>query len=730
MEFFIKKGATLPLLKLNIVDNGRNNYNNFLNTLELSSLFFSMTNVDTGIPKIMNKPAGVGGTSPNYFLYYQFQNTDTTKEGRFEGEFIIKNSDGTYVLTLGEKIFINVSNSFISDDINYTSCYISDFECCTNPKPIPIISQTPNSTPTKTPTNTPTPTTTDSSLTIDLIGFVSPGSVIIDYFVTCSKILNQNLTVSFVNLIYIENGEPIPVTTGVTINQGLLSGTTQVILNEDFNNLSRIGEYWEVTTNLTGVTYNVTTQTSDVFATRTPTPTVTSTITMTPTPTNSETPTQTITPTITSTPTNTSTPTITPTITNTSSPNSSPNPTDTPTETPTNTPTTTITESLTPTQTPTSTTTNTPTNTSTQTPTSTVTNTPTNSETPTQTPTNTVTNTPTTSETPTNTPTNSVTNTPSQTVTQTVTITISETPTSTPTTTPSPSVTNTLTPTTSITPTITLSNTVTPTITPSPVISLLGEDVLFITSGSSASINRLWRWNESNLTSELLVDNFPTGGTQRNYSDITHTATKLWRGGGAATILEYDITLSPFTISYNREITSPFVLGEGLAVRESEGDNILIVNSGNTGNIQGAVFELVITSTTAIANFKFNLTPGGICFGDMVLSTNNKLITMVRTGTTTLAYYVIQYDYNDGSEELILLPSNGTFRTRNSFFTYSSGLYLFKAGSTLSSKSRTEEINVTSPYSLAGGGYDFWLGVPVNGVSQVPSASTINFIVT
>jgi hypothetical protein len=137
MEFFIKKGATLPLLKLNIVDNGRNDYNSFLNTIELSSLFFSMTNVDTGIPKIVNKPAGVGiynspiisGVS-QYYIYYQFQNTDTSKEGRFSGEFILKNSDGVLIVPLGEQLFINVTDSFIIDDINYSSCYVIDFPCC------------------------------------------------------------------------------------------------------------------------------------------------------------------------------------------------------------------------------------------------------------------------------------------------------------------------------------------------------------------------------------------------------------------------------------------------------------------------------------------------------------------------------------------------------------------------------------------------------------------------
>jgi hypothetical protein len=726
MEFFIKKGATLPLLKLNIVDNGRNDYNNFLNTLELSSLFFSMTNVDSGIPKIMNKPAGVGGESPNYFLYYQFQNTDTTKEGRFEGEFIVTNSEGTYVLTLGEKLYVNVSDSFISDDINYSSCYISDFECCTNPKPIPIISQTPNSTPTKTPTNTPTPTTTDSSLTIDLIGFVSPGSVVIDYFVTCSRILNQNLTVSFVNLIYIENGEPIPVTTGVTINQGLLSGTTQVILNEDFNNLSRIGEYWEVTTNLTGVTYNISTQTSDIFATRTPTPTITPTNTNTPTITKTKTP----------TPTNTNTPTITPTLTNTPSPNSSPNPTDTPTNTPTttptNTPTTTITESVTPTQTPTITTTNTPTITSTQTPTSTTTNTPTNSKTPTQTPTNTVTNTPTTSETPTNTPTNSVTNTPSQTVTQTVTPTISQTPTITPT----------ITPTNSTTPTNTPTNSMTPTITPSSVIRLTSQDTLLI-SNSGLTTNSLWVMDTNTLSPNLLVSALAEPTVP--YSDIAHTENRLWIGGSntSGIILEYELTLNPFSLSFRRNLNLPSGtnrISEGMAVRQSGGDTFLICTTGATAQsaqpqITCGVVEFQITgdsSYTLTSVPKFQFETSATCLGDMVYTTNDKLIVMLRINTTSVTqiFRIYQYNYTTGSAEVIITPSNGIFSTRNSFFNLNSNLYLLRSGNTSVSVSNTAPISINSPYTMSATTSSFWVGSAINGASQVPSASTISFIVT
>ena len=52
MEFFIKKNATLPLLKMQVVKDGRSDYNNMMEFIEESAVFFSMVNVDNGIPKI------------------------------------------------------------------------------------------------------------------------------------------------------------------------------------------------------------------------------------------------------------------------------------------------------------------------------------------------------------------------------------------------------------------------------------------------------------------------------------------------------------------------------------------------------------------------------------------------------------------------------------------------------------------------------------------------------
>ncbi len=139
MEFYIKKNATLPLLKLQVVKNGRLDYNNFMSLIEQSALFFSMVDADTGVPKIVSRPAGFvektdvdPNAEPEYYLYYQFQNRDTSRVGRYEGQFMLRSNDGVLILPIREKLYINVQESFIADDLEYNSCYVSDFPCCVN----------------------------------------------------------------------------------------------------------------------------------------------------------------------------------------------------------------------------------------------------------------------------------------------------------------------------------------------------------------------------------------------------------------------------------------------------------------------------------------------------------------------------------------------------------------------------------------------------------------------
>ena len=45
MEFFIRKNATLPLLKMQVVKDGRGGYLELMNDLETATIYFTMINV-------------------------------------------------------------------------------------------------------------------------------------------------------------------------------------------------------------------------------------------------------------------------------------------------------------------------------------------------------------------------------------------------------------------------------------------------------------------------------------------------------------------------------------------------------------------------------------------------------------------------------------------------------------------------------------------------------------
>lgn len=139
MEFYLKKNATLPVLKLSVVKDGRSDYNSFMKTIELSAIFFSMVDTETGNPKISSRPAGFvektftdPNAEPEYYIYYQFTSKDTNRVGRYEGQFMLRNDDGVLILPIREKLYINIQESFIADDLEYDSCYTSKFPCCVN----------------------------------------------------------------------------------------------------------------------------------------------------------------------------------------------------------------------------------------------------------------------------------------------------------------------------------------------------------------------------------------------------------------------------------------------------------------------------------------------------------------------------------------------------------------------------------------------------------------------
>lgn len=121
MIFNIRKNASLPVLKMQVVKDGTNDISDFMSLIESSDIFFSMKNMEDGSYKIINSNGGFVEKTfldPNakteYYVYYRFSENETNLPGNYEGEFIFKNDNGTQILPIREKLIINIKDSSIA----------------------------------------------------------------------------------------------------------------------------------------------------------------------------------------------------------------------------------------------------------------------------------------------------------------------------------------------------------------------------------------------------------------------------------------------------------------------------------------------------------------------------------------------------------------------------------------------------------------------------------------
>jgi len=118
---YIKQNATLPVLKMQVVKDGRAGFLQLMEDLAVSTIFFTMIDVETGIPKIVSAPCGIVplilpvGAAPEYYVYFQFTARDTNTPGRYQGQFLIRNDEGNLILPIREELYINIQESFISE---------------------------------------------------------------------------------------------------------------------------------------------------------------------------------------------------------------------------------------------------------------------------------------------------------------------------------------------------------------------------------------------------------------------------------------------------------------------------------------------------------------------------------------------------------------------------------------------------------------------------------------
>lgn len=121
MDFFIRQGASDPILKLKLIDDGKNDKSSFNDLLEAADITFDMYNLTTNEPVILNAECHLttatkkyNYTNDEYYITYRLTEDQTAEKGKFEGivtiQFNDTNNDPTtkLILPIKEKLIINV----------------------------------------------------------------------------------------------------------------------------------------------------------------------------------------------------------------------------------------------------------------------------------------------------------------------------------------------------------------------------------------------------------------------------------------------------------------------------------------------------------------------------------------------------------------------------------------------------------------------------------------------
>ena len=94
MDFYIKQDSLLPTLRMDLIEDGRHDYNKFHELLENSNITFTMVNKETGVTKVAKAPAYIklredGGCVDQYCICFDWRKHDTKEAGTYIGQFNI-----------------------------------------------------------------------------------------------------------------------------------------------------------------------------------------------------------------------------------------------------------------------------------------------------------------------------------------------------------------------------------------------------------------------------------------------------------------------------------------------------------------------------------------------------------------------------------------------------------------------------------------------------------------
>jgi hypothetical protein len=127
--FFLTKNSTLPNLRMEVINDGRNDFRKAYLALQAATVTFSMTNMETGVKKIANAKAYVvekedTGCEEAYVIEYRWNKRDTDTPGNYIGQFKIKFDDnisidgmafpkGELIAPIAEDLIITINDSGI-----------------------------------------------------------------------------------------------------------------------------------------------------------------------------------------------------------------------------------------------------------------------------------------------------------------------------------------------------------------------------------------------------------------------------------------------------------------------------------------------------------------------------------------------------------------------------------------------------------------------------------------
>jgi hypothetical protein len=117
MEFFIKQSSTLPMLELELIQDGFNSHLDFYDKIQNAEIKFSMQDVKSCSKRVICQPMIVQDCAPKcqncfpeYKMIYKWRQKDTLHKGRYEGIIEINFLDGCgkLIAPIHEKLYINI----------------------------------------------------------------------------------------------------------------------------------------------------------------------------------------------------------------------------------------------------------------------------------------------------------------------------------------------------------------------------------------------------------------------------------------------------------------------------------------------------------------------------------------------------------------------------------------------------------------------------------------------